>query len=192
MDFRLRSTGELITRQQLAARLPNTSLGLNLSPEEYDEYGIDDVVLAEPPACDQRTETVAYTVEQIDGVWTQVWKVVALPAGQAAANMQAYQDGVTAEMARYLNDEVRAPREKLLNRLAGIGFAADKRGDQATVDAYLVARDRLLGLTTTPAAQAAKAAFDLAALKSAVKQEYVEIVTSVPASLINAFDMVDQ
>jgi hypothetical protein len=88
--------------------------------------------------------------------------------------------------------EVRALREQILNRLAGIGLAAFVAGDQPTVDAVLTARQRLLDITKIPDALAAYAALDLAALELAVKKEYAAIVASVPPSLINAFDEIDK
>jgi hypothetical protein len=91
----------------------------------------------------------------------------------------------------YLNT-VRSLREQILNRLAGIGLAAFVAGDQPTVDAVLTARQRLLDITKIPDALAAYAARDLAAMELAVKTEYAAIVASVPPSLVNAFDEIDQ
>jgi hypothetical protein len=42
---------------------------------------------------------------------------------------------------------IRAVREEMLNRLAGIAFAAQLSGDTATTDAFLVVRQGLLDIT---------------------------------------------
>jgi hypothetical protein len=85
--------------------------------------------------------------------------------------------------------EVRSLRERILIRLGGIATAAIATSDQATIDAYLLARQRLLDITKLPAAVAATTKADL---ETAIKAEYLDIVASVTASLKTAFDQVDQ
>jgi hypothetical protein len=97
-------------------------------------------------------------------------------------------DPVRAAMNAYLG-EVRDLREKILNRLAGIGMAALVADDQDTVGACVTARQRLLDITKIPGAVAAT---DLPSLEAAVKQEYASIVASVPVELVNAFNQVGQ
>lgn len=191
MDFRVRDSGVLISRQALALMHPDKSLGLVLAPEELDEYGVDPVVAAEQPDYDQVTEAAVSSVTLIEGVWTQQWEVVPLPDDQAAANIAARDLLLRAELDLYLNG-VRKLREQLLNRLNGIGFRADKLDNQVVVGACIAASQRLLDITTEPAVAAAYAAHDLEALKAAVKREYLAIVAGVPPELVNAFDKVDQ
>lgn len=78
----------------------------------------------------------------------------------------------------------RAGREIALNRLAGIGFAAQHSGDSATVDACLAARQALLDITKLPAV---KAATDDASLTAAIAAGYAQIVGSAPANVRLAF-----
>lgn len=91
-------------------------------------------------------------------------------------------------MAAYM-ETVRDLRERILNRLAGIGMGAIVAEDQATLAACAAARLRLLAITTIPAAVAAT---DLASLQVAIKTEYASIVASVPDSVKNAFNEVGQ
>lgn len=88
------------------------------------------------------------------------------------------------EMNAYLA-AVRELRERILNRLAGIGAAAIATADQATVDAFLIARQRLLDITQAPAVLVAT---DAETLKQAIKDEYASIVGSAPPALVTAFD----
>lgn len=53
----------------------------------------------------------------------------------------------STELIEAKKREVRAMREGVLNRLAGIALAAQLTSDQPTVDAYLIARQGLLDLT---------------------------------------------
>lgn len=100
----------------------------------------------------------------------------------------AAQNAIRADMDAYLAD-VRSLRERLLNRISGIATAALALSDQDTIDAFVAARQRLLDITKVPAALAAT---NRAQLETAIKAEYVAIVQSVPASLIAAFDQVDE
>jgi hypothetical protein len=85
--------------------------------------------------------------------------------------------------------EVRATREQILNRLAGIGAAAVVSGDTATQQAFVTARQGLLDLTSDPGVLAAT---DLPGLKLAVLLAYRSIVSSMPDSIVNAFNLVDE
>lgn len=190
MNFRLKSTGATITRAQLAEMHPDKSLGQILTPEEYDEYGIDDVIETDMPVYDPLVEKVVGELVQVDGAWTRVWRTEALPQEQADANIAAHREQLKGAMGAYLA-EVRTLREQLLNRLGGIGFRALATGNQATVDAVVSASQALLDITKAPAVTAAWTAYDLDALKAAVKAEYATIVGGVPPELVNAFDQVD-
>lgn len=126
----------------------------------------------------------------VAGTYTQAWKIIELPADQVAANRAAILEAEREAVDAYLV-EVRDMRERLLNRLAGIGAAAIVSGDTDTQKAFVQARQRLLDITKIPDALAAYQACDLFALEAAVKKEYAAIVADVPPSLKNAFYEVD-
>ncbi len=80
--------------------------------------------------------------------------------------------------------QVRAAREVVLNRLAGIGFAAQADGDSGTVAKVLAARTSLLNITTAPDVVAAT---DEASIKAALVAVYAAIVTDAGPGLVGAF-----
>lgn len=88
--------------------------------------------------------------------------------------------------------EVRATRELILNRLAGIGMAAVIASDTNSANAIAQARQALLDLPTCPPVLAAMGTKSLAALEDAVKVRYKEIVAAVPLSVRTAFNQVSQ
>jgi hypothetical protein len=94
-----------------------------------------------------------------------------------------------ADAAAYMAT-IRATRERVLNRLAGIGFAASNAAtpDAATVQAVCKARAALLAL---PADPGVKAATTLADLRAAVTLAYKAIAVAAPASVKSAFDAID-
>lgn len=84
----------------------------------------------------------------------------------------------------YFNEEVRALRDIILNRLVGIGWVVN--GDDVTmVEAIKRARVDLLDITKHPTVLAATTMTDL---RQAVKLEYKRIVAAAPASLRSAFN----
>lgn len=89
----------------------------------------------------------------------------------------------TTVAAPYL-DAVRKSRDAILNRLAGIGFAAMANGDSATVEAIAAARLRLLDITSCASVMAAD---DLETLRQAVADEYAQIATTLPDEARRAF-----
>lgn len=86
-------------------------------------------------------------------------------------------------------EEVRTTRERILNRLAGIAAAAIVAGDTAMQQAFVSARESLLNITDDPSVAAAT---DMGTLKSAVLSAYRNICASAPASIVSAFNTVDQ
>lgn len=84
----------------------------------------------------------------------------------------------------YLNT-VRARREGILNRLAGIGFAAMASGDTTTAQAIATARTCLLDITICPTVAAAQ---DMDALQAAVSAEFQRIADALPQEARRAFD----
>lgn len=91
------------------------------------------------------------------------------------------------EKMKAVLSEVRELREKILNRLAGIGFTALASGDTKTADAIIVARQSLLDITKAPSVLAAT---DADELKAAVLAAYRAIVMAAPASIRTAFNAV--
>ncbi|AYM78595.1 hypothetical protein D9M09_24445 [Janthinobacterium agaricidamnosum] len=86
--------------------------------------------------------------------------------------------------AVYLNT-VRARRDGILNRLAGIGFAAMASGDADTVRAITAARACLLDITICATVAAAQ---DMDALQAAVSAEFQRIADALPQEARRAFD----
>ena len=80
---------------------------------------------------------------------------------------------------------VRQARDAILNRLAGIGFAAMASGDVATAQAVAAARTCLLDITTCPTVAAAQ---DIEALQAAVSAEFQRIADALPDEARRAFD----
>lgn len=86
--------------------------------------------------------------------------------------------------AAYL-DSVRARRDAILNRLAGIGFAAMANGDADTVRAITAARACLLDITIC---QTVAAAQDMDALQAAISAEFARIAATLSDEAQRAFD----
>lgn len=84
--------------------------------------------------------------------------------------------------------QFRSEREQFLNRLAGIGLAAQFAGQADVLASTLAVRQGLLDLTTYPTVVAAT---DLPGLKAAMKSRYLEILSDVPAVVFAAFREVD-
>ena len=80
---------------------------------------------------------------------------------------------------------VRQRRDAILNRLAGIGFAAMASGDAATAQAIAAARTCLLDITICPTVAAAQ---DIEALQAAVNAEYARIAATLTGEARRAFD----
>lgn len=80
--------------------------------------------------------------------------------------------------------QVRELREMVLNRLAGIGFAALAANDTDTVERVLAARTALLGITTAPQVQGA---CDEASLRMALVTVYLGIKATAGPALDKAF-----
>ena len=80
---------------------------------------------------------------------------------------------------------VRKTRDGILNRLAGIGFAAVASGDTDTVQAIITARTCLLDITICPTVAAAQ---DIEALQAAVNAEFARIAATLSGEARRAFD----
>lgn len=80
---------------------------------------------------------------------------------------------------------VRQTRDAILNRLAGIGFAAMASSDAVTAQAIAAARTCLLDITVCPTVAAAQ---DMDALQAAVSAEFQRIADALPDEARRAFD----
>lgn len=85
-------------------------------------------------------------------------------------------------------DTFRADREKMLNRLAGIGMAAQVGGDAPLALAVTTFRQGLLDL---PSHASVTGATDIDALKLALETRYAALLTATPAAAKLAFKGVD-
>jgi hypothetical protein len=85
---------------------------------------------------------------------------------------------------------VRATREAILNRLAGIGMAALLSGDTGLAVSIAQARQSLLDITSAPSVMDAMARESFVDLESNVQAIYKEIVLASPEALRKAFDKV--
>lgn len=137
------------------------------------------IQVAETPRPDGTVNQVRGFI--VDETCTQVWSYTPI-----AADVLAERE--SASMQEYLGT-VRELREKILNRLAGIGLVAMASSDGSTLAAIIDARQKLLDITKDPGAVAAATC---AALEAAIKAAYTAIVMAAPTSLRNAFDTVDE
>lgn len=130
---------------------------------------------------DAREVTPAH-YEALFAAQAQGFDIVADAAGNPVARQRASAPfSVLAE--RHL-EATRKTREAILNRLAGIGFAAMSDGDSATVAAIAEARLRLLDITTCASVLAAD---DLDALRLAIADAYAQIAAALPEEAQRAF-----
>lgn len=79
---------------QLKQENPQISFPEVLNTETLNEFGIYEVLEATDNnlIVDSKTHQRSQEVEQIGGVWTQVWKVKNLPESLASANVRAHRN----------------------------------------------------------------------------------------------------
>ena len=94
------------------------------------------------------------------------------------------QESFAITSVRYL-DSLRVARELILNRLAGIGLAAQVNEDAPMVDAIVMARKELLEITSCKTVSAAKS---MTALRKAVDKEVNRIADTLPEEARRAFE----
>ena len=85
------------TMGQLRKDNPNTSFPAYISADtlaSYDVYAIQEVPAPEVDPLTQRHEQT--TPVQVDGKWTQTWRVVQLPEDQATVNVRAKRNQLLA------------------------------------------------------------------------------------------------
>ena len=75
---------------QLRKDNPNTSFPTYIAEATLANYSVYPIVEVTPPVVDPLTKRHEQTTPtQIDGKWTQVWRVANLPEDQASANVRA-------------------------------------------------------------------------------------------------------
>lgn len=89
------------------------------------------------------------------------------------------------ELIEAKKQAIRQVRESILNRLAGIAFAAQLSGDTDTTDAYLVVREGLLDMT-------ADLPTDPTLVDSEVMSRYAALVIQCTPEMVSAFAEIDQ
>ena len=141
---------------------------------DYDAAGTwpDDAVEVSPEDEARLRDAIATsaTIRQTAG---GKWKITAPPPPPFAVLAAPYLASV------------RQTRDAILNRLAGIGFAAMASGDAATAQAIAAARTCLLDITVCPTVAAAQ---DIEALQAAVSTEYARIAATLSGEARRAFD----
>ena len=139
-------------------------------PEVRAAVGVVEVAEPQPPA-DYSDETY-YRTEQDEAPYVVFTRK---SDEQIAALVKSKLD---AKLAL-----VRGVRESILNRLAGIAFAAQLTGDTATADAFVVVRRGLLDITN--------GITDPALVESTVTARYAAIVAQCTPAMVSAFAQVD-
>lgn len=111
-------------------------------------------------------------------------ELVAMTAAEVKAHLNppASPADLAAELAAF-----RGLREGYLNRLTGIGLAAQLEGDADTLAAAVAMRRGLLDMTDAPAVVAASTREEI---QTALKSGYAALVSAVPAKLRNEFKKV--
>ncbi len=144
--------------------------------------GFFDTSIADLAIPDDAREVTPAHYEALFAAQAQGFDIVADAAGNPVARQRASAPfSILAE--RHLG-ATRKTRDAILNRLAGIGFAAMSDGDSATVAAIAAARLRLLDITTCAGVLAAG---DLDALRLAIADEYARIAAPLPEEAQRAF-----
>lgn len=71
---------------------PQTSFPKDIPASTLEAHGVFVVVDTTPPEIDRKKQTYTWSVELVNGRWTQIWSVVQLPEDRAVANMRAERD----------------------------------------------------------------------------------------------------
>lgn len=91
---------------QLKSDNPQTSFPSNPPVELLESYGVYEVAQVDQPTYDQETQRIEEgTPALIDGVWTQVWNVIALTAEEIAEQQAERAAQVEAQRADAYRNE---------------------------------------------------------------------------------------
>ena len=81
----------------LHVEYPDTSFPAAPTAETLAAFGVYKIVEVSPPAIDGKTHRPLQSIQQIDGVWTQVWESRQLAQDTASANVRGYRDSLLNE-----------------------------------------------------------------------------------------------
>ena len=71
---------------------PDTSFPAAPTAETLGAFEVYKIVEAPAPAVDSKTHRQSRSIQQVDGVWTQVWTLQQLAQDTASANVRGYRD----------------------------------------------------------------------------------------------------
>ena len=80
----------------LHAEYPDTSFPAAPTAETLAAFGVCKIVEAAAPAVDSKTHRQSQSIQQVNGVWTQVWGSQQLAQDTASANVRGYRDMLLA------------------------------------------------------------------------------------------------
>mgnify|MGYP003648951894 FL=1 len=76
----------------LHVEYPDTSFPAAPTAETLAAFGVYKIVEATAPTVDSKTHRQSRSIQQVDGVWTQVWTIQQLAQDTASANVRGYRD----------------------------------------------------------------------------------------------------
>jgi hypothetical protein len=76
---------------------PDTSFPAAPTAETLEAFGVYKIVEETAPTVDSKTHRQSQSIQQVNGVWTQVWTLQQLAEDKAAANIRGYRDGLLAD-----------------------------------------------------------------------------------------------
>lgn len=82
---------------ELRIEHPNTSFPEPLTDETLLSFNVYKIAQTPAPNIDNKTHRQIQLIQQVNGVWTQVWEVQQLLEEKAAANVRAYRDKLLAK-----------------------------------------------------------------------------------------------
>ena len=90
-------TPQYYTLGQLRRDNPQTSFPRSVSESLLAQYGIYPVTLTPAPTVNPLTEFSTEAIEQVDGVWCQVWSVAQLPPETASHHVRDHRNNLISE-----------------------------------------------------------------------------------------------
>ena len=84
------------TLGDLHTEYPDTSFPAAPTAETLEAFGVYKIVEEPAPTVDSKTHRQSQSIQQVNGVWTQVWAIQQLAEDTAAANIRGYRDKLLA------------------------------------------------------------------------------------------------
>lgn len=113
MRFRERTTGEILSLDQVRVKFPNTSFPVDWTPETYNFANVDGVVEVEKPQDTALKVFVDDGVKKSDKDWKQTWKEVDRYTPEQMSAMEK-------DRAQKLWDTFRAERNSRLTEMDNV------------------------------------------------------------------------